>query len=102
MNTEEKKYQEIGSSLPNATSGQLFGKPCYKGGGKAFFCFFQNSAVFKLPPDLREEALRQSGALLFDPSGKGRPMREWVQMPFEHAADWERFAKAALAHVQSA
>jgi hypothetical protein len=40
------------------------------------------------------------GAKLFDPSGTGRAMKEWVQVPFTHSKKWEKFAKAAFAYVK--
>ena len=40
-----------------------------------------------------------AAALLWDPSGKGRPMKEWVQVPFAHAASWTGMAAHALAYV---
>lgn len=55
--------------------------------------------VFKLPDEARKEALSLDGAQLFDPSGKGRPMKEWVQVPFHYQDKWKRFAKEALAFV---
>ena len=53
--------------------------------------------VFKLPdPDAHAQALALDGAHLFDPGGKGRPFKEWVVVPFEHADEWESFAVHAL------
>ncbi|GAA4463726.1 hypothetical protein GCM10023093_12820 [Nemorincola caseinilytica] len=74
-------------------------KPCFKVNGKAFVCFFQQEMVFKLAGNVHEEAMALQGAHLFDPSGKGRAMKEWVQVPYAHAAQWERFAKAAMEYV---
>ena len=101
MTQEEKLYEELGTGFSDAVAGKLFGKPCYKIEGKAFLCFFRSSAVFKLPPTERDGALAKSGATLFDPSGKGRPMKEWVQLPFLHNTEWKRFAAAAYAYVKS-
>jgi hypothetical protein len=101
MSPQEVSFAALGESLSEAEAGKLFGKPCFKIGGKAFLCFFQACAVFKLPPPLREEALSKEGATLFDPSGKGRPMKEWVQLPFVYAADWKHFARAAFDYVRS-
>jgi len=84
MTTEEKNFAEIGLSLENAVQSQMFGKPCYKINGKAFVCFFQNEMVFKLSGIAHSEALALSVSKLFDPSGKGRPMKECVQVPGVH------------------
>lgn len=100
MTPEEQHYHEIAQKLAGAEQGQLFGKPCYKINGKAFVCFFQNEMVFKLTDDAHREALALAGAQLFDPSGKKRPMKEWVQVPAAHAEQWSAWAKAALAYVE--
>ncbi len=94
-------YTAIGQRLADAEESQMFGKPCFKVNGKAFTCFFQDSMVFKLTADTRTDALALNGAVLFDPSGKGRPMKEWVQVPFEHRDKWETDAQAALDFVIS-
>ena len=44
-------YDQIGTELAaeyEATSGQMFGKPCLKIQNKAFAAFFQDEMVFKL------------------------------------------------------
>jgi hypothetical protein len=78
-----------------AERGSLFGKPCLKIGGKAFACQFRDATAFKLTPEPHAEALGLDGAQLFDPSGKGRPMKEWVQVPVDHAGRWRALARAA-------
>ena len=55
--------------------------------------------VFKLSDKPLEMALGLKGSVLFDPSGKERPMREWVQVPFSHKAKWPELAKAAMSYV---
>ncbi|RYY97265.1 MAG: hypothetical protein EOO11_11375 [Chitinophagaceae bacterium] len=99
MQPEETRFRAIGDALPEATAGQLFGKPCYKLRGKAFLCFFQDCLVFKLAGAVHAEALAVPGARLFDPSSAGRPMKEWVQVPAAGAARWEAFAQEAMAYV---
>jgi hypothetical protein len=94
MTPEEKRFHSIGAALKGAESGKLFGKSCFKSQGKAFLCFFQNEMVFKLTGPAHAEALAIPGAQLFDPSGKGRPMKEWVQVP--PAGSWEEFAMTAF------
>ena len=101
MTEAEKLYISIGEQLNETIRSQMFGKPCFKIHGKAFLAFFQNEMVFKLYGDKHREALALEGAQLFDPSGKKRPMKEWVQLPYIHAAHWTGFAKAALEYVSN-
>ncbi len=74
----------------------MFGKPCFKTGGKAFICFYQKSMVFKLPLAAHQKAMALDGAVLFDPSGKGRAMKEWVQLSYDHHQYWPELAQAAF------
>ena len=54
------------------------------------FVFFQNEMVFKLTGGFHNEVLSLDGSQLFDPSGKKRPMKELVQVPYEYKAKWEK------------
>lgn len=101
MTTEEEAYLSIGKGLNGAVESQLFGKPCFKVGGKAFISFFQNEMVFKLSGETHAEALSLDGTQLFDPSGKKRPMKEWVQVPFDYKNKWEKYAEEAFNYVGS-
>jgi hypothetical protein len=38
----------------------------------------------------------------FDPSGRGRPMKEWVVVPPAHRQRWDDLADAAPAFVRDA
>ena len=72
---------------PDVTTGKLFGHPCLSVRGKAFLVRFHDDLVFKLGRDRAAALLEQHMELrLFDPSGKGRAMRDWVQAPtsFSH------------------
>jgi hypothetical protein len=97
---EEEKYLEAGNSIRGAEESQMFGKPCFKVNGKAFVSFFENDMVFKLTGKDHESALQLKGAKLFDPSGKKRPMKEWVQVPPVHALRWPELARAAHKYVK--
>ncbi len=99
MTSEETLFISIGQQLEHTEQGQLFGKPCFKVHGKAFICFFQNEMVFKLTGNARTEALDLEGAQLFDPSGKKRPMKEWIQLSAQHKDSWPGFAEEALKYV---
>jgi hypothetical protein len=100
MTAEETAFRAIGDGIDDAEASQMFGKPCYTTGGKAFICFFQNEMVFKLNGDAHKEALSLDGATLFDPSGKGRAMKEWVQVPALYLEKWEGLARAAKEYVK--
>ncbi len=77
-------------------AGKLFGVRCIKADGKPFAAFRDDAMVFKLRGAQHAEALALPGAVLFDPSGQGRPMREWVAVPADHAERWEGLAEVAL------
>jgi hypothetical protein len=80
----------------SAVAGKMFGMPCLKVGGKAFAGYFEGDMVFKLRGVHHERALGLPGAHLFDPSGRGRPMKEWVQVPSDSADKWSGLGEAAL------
>ncbi len=92
-------YFDAAQQIAGAEQSQMFGKPCFKIGGKAFVAYFQDAMVFKLTGDDHVRALALDGALLFDPSGKGRAMREWVQVPVDHKDLWPALAVAAGEYV---
>jgi hypothetical protein len=78
---------------------QMMGMPCVKARGKMVLGFSGSygAMVFKLvEPEVHAEALALEGAKLFDPSGEGRPFKQWVVVPAAHADRWESFAEHAL------
>lgn len=99
MTKEEKAYLEAGRNIEGAEESQMFGKPCFKMNGKAFISLFENEMVFKLTGEAHTSALSLPGARLFDPSGKGRAMKEWVQVPYTHKAKWKTLAESAAAYM---
>ena len=99
MELSEEKYHTTASKIEGSVSSQMFGKLCYKINGKPFVSYFQDTMVFKLTGDIHAKALSLPGAQLFDPSGKHRPMREWVQVPIDHEGDWDGLAEAAADYV---
>lgn len=58
--------------------------------------------AFKLTGEAHAEALRVEGAHLFDPRGKGQPMKAWVQIPAGQSSTWGHFARLACAQVAGA
>ena len=97
--TYDAVVAEITASSPT-TTGKMFGMPCLKNSnGKMFAGFFEGTMTFKLGGAKHAEALALSGARLFDPSGRGRSMKEWVEVPSEHASMWLELAREALRYV---
>jgi hypothetical protein len=101
---ERERYDDLADELAATQVGvqtaKMMGMPCLKVNGKAFTGFFQGAMVFKLTGTPHAEALSLAGAKLFDPSGRGHPMREWVCVPSEHVGAWPSFAASALAYVR--
>ena len=96
-------YEELVDDLcarnDDVEPSQMMGMPCVKRGGKmvAGFSARLDGMVFKLPDEaLRAQALALEGAVLFDPSGKGQPFKEWVVIPAAHGELWSEFAEHAL------
>jgi hypothetical protein len=96
----EAAFKQLGDALKGAEASKMFGMPCYKIKGKAFFGLYNNDCVFKLTGDVHSAALSLKGAKLFDPSGMNRPMKEWVQVPPSHKSKFGYFAEEAFKYVK--
>jgi hypothetical protein len=102
MSKAEELFHTIASELPNVTEGKMFGALCTKTpNGKASTMFWKEYMIFKLPPDDEKEAMKLSGAKLFDPSGMNRPMKGWVQLSEKHSSKWKSLALKATEYVST-
>jgi hypothetical protein len=102
MPTAITAYENLVARLTtnkSVTSGQMFGKACLKVKGKAFISLHNEKLVFKLTGEPHQKAMALKGAELWDPSGKGRPMKEWVALPIAQARAFNALAENALAYV---
>ena len=96
----KSRYEEIGESM-GVERSQMFGKPCLKSNGKAFAAYFEDCMVFKLGREHQEELLKEyPGASNFDPSGKGRPMKDWFQIPAKYSGSWPTLAEEAKSKLE--
>jgi hypothetical protein len=99
----QQEYERLATDLAGAgvVTGQMFGKPTLKSGNKAIACLYGEAVAFKLGAGTAEHtaALALGGATLFDPSGTGRAMKDWVCVPVAHADHWAELAEAALRRV---
>ena len=101
----EKIYETIGDKLnksDGAEKSQMFGKPCLKIGSKAFSCLYDGDMVFKIGKDEVDKLKSKfPGSVNFDPSGKNRPMKDWLQVPADYCKDWENLAKKVMEFVET-
>ncbi len=95
------KIAEHLAALPNIKRGQMFGIATLYVNGNAFASYFHGSMVFKLTGAEHAQALALQDAVLFDPSGSNRPMKQWVQLLAVHRDQWEQWADAALSYVST-
>ena len=105
MSTAIEEYEKLVASLSvedEITVSQMFGKVCLKVGGRAFVAQHKEAVVFKLSEPQHSKAMSLSGAALWDPSGKGRPMKEWVALPVSESKSFKSLSVAALAYVSRA
>ncbi|MFZ6741843.1 hypothetical protein ACO0LC_01275 [Undibacterium sp. JH2W] len=96
MEEAQLEYQKLIQKLftmASVDAGQMF--------GKAFIAQHKDTVVFKLSGDAHTRALALAGAVLWDPSGKGRPMKEWVALTSVHSKKFPVMAAFALEYVQS-
>jgi hypothetical protein len=83
-------------SDPAVSEGQMMGMPALKIGSKMFGGEFEGDLVLKLGRDRAEELIEAGRASAFDPSGRGRPMKDWARLP-EPYEDWLELAEDAKA-----
>jgi len=93
-----RQYDQLAIRLADelgATPGQMMGMPMLYLDGKGFAGLYGNAMVFKLEGVAHARALALADATLFDPSGMGRPMKAWVQVPEAHSSEWDDLSRAA-------
>jgi len=103
---DHKTYNAIVNELlpdPHITEGNLFGVPVLKINGKPFAGLYKKDLVVKLGIDRVQEMLKAKAGTQFDPSGEGRPMKEWIKIkePASNAKKkWLALAHEAQAFVE--
>ncbi len=102
--TTTRKFQRVAEDLADrgVSVAKMFGMPSLRAGGKAFAGVYGDAMVFKLGGEAHAAALGLKGAQLFDPSGMGRAMKEWVFVPPAHAKRWAGLAEQARVYVTGA
>jgi hypothetical protein len=87
---ESQAYKHVVEQLladPSVIEGQMMGMPALKAHGKMFGGCFEGKLVVKIGRERVQELIDAGRAHPFDPSGRGRPMNDWAQVP-EPDEDW--------------
>ena len=77
-----------------------FGAPAARVTDKIFIALCQNDIVVKVGSERAGEMTEDGSSHLFDPSEKGRPMKEWVHVDADPDG-WLEIAEEAKAFVGS-
>lgn len=100
MTKAEEYFNELTNEIPDVKPGKMFGALCMKTpNGKSAAMFWQDNIVVKLNGQPLIEAMSLDGTQLFEPMA-GRPMKEWVQIPFGYKSKWKEFALISTAGVK--
>ncbi|MHA7306807.1 hypothetical protein ACX80E_16450 [Arthrobacter sp. TMN-49] len=97
-------FEGLAADAANAgvTVGKMFGATSLMVGSKAIGCLHGDGVAFKLGREsaAHASAMALPGAELFDPSGMGRPFKDWVLVPRGSADQWLPLAEVALAALK--
>lgn len=98
MITENHKYfNYLIEEINDTELSNMFGKPCGKINKKAFVAFFEDEMVFKIGREEIKDLLKKyKGSMNWDPSGKNKAMKDWIQIPQEYKSDWNELMKKAI------
>ncbi len=100
----ESQYKDLITQLLSEfpiQESQMFGVACVKLGSKAAFGIWGDAVVFKLSPEAAEKTLAIPGTTQFDPMG-GRPMKQWIVVPFEQRSEWLTLGRQAIQSLADA
>ncbi len=99
-----KSVVEVLASDPQVKLSNWFGFPCAKLDDKPFAALYDESLVVKLGQPRVQKMLKAKEGKKFDPSGMGRPMKEWVVITVSESAarqKWLELAEEAKSFVAS-
>ncbi len=101
MTKAEIFFNDLTKEIPNVTPGKMFGALCMKTpNGKSAAMFWKDHIVVKLHGDSLKEAMNLDGTKQFEPM-VGRPMREWIQIPFTYKEMWKKFAMTSSESINA-
>jgi TfoX/Sxy family transcriptional regulator of competence genes len=92
-------YRDVVDALcadPEVTEAKMMGMASLRAGRSMFGGMFDGRLVVKLGRARVDPLIASGRAEPFDPSGRGRPMKDWAQVP-EPTDDWLELAAEARA-----
>lgn len=92
-------YRRIAAELttdPAVSEAKMMGTPSLKYADKMFGGLRDGRLVVKLGRDRVDALVAEQRARPFDPSGRGRPMKDWAQLLVPED-EWSALAQEALA-----
>ena len=98
---EPAAYRTVVEALledPAVSETLMMGMPSLKNGSKMFGGLREAGLLLKLGRDRVDELIASGRAQPFDPSGRGRPMRDWAVLPAP-TDDWMALALDAKRFV---
>jgi hypothetical protein len=100
--SERKAFDAIFQVLsgdPRVTESNWFWMPCIKFGGKPFVALYQQMLVVKIGAERAQAVIKRKRGSAFDPSGKERPLRDWV-VANQPERKWLALAQAGRVFVE--
>jgi TfoX/Sxy family transcriptional regulator of competence genes len=91
-------YRDVVAELradPAVSEGRMMGMPALKVGRKMFGGLYRDRLVVRIGRERVAELVEAGRAEPFDPSGLGRPMKDWAVL--RPAPDWLALAEEAKA-----
>jgi len=79
--------------------GRMMGNPALMLGRTMFAGLFRDELIVKIGRDRVADLIAADRAQVFDPSGAGRPFKDWAQVP-EPPDDWLALAEEAKARAR--
>jgi TfoX/Sxy family transcriptional regulator of competence genes len=83
---------------PQVGAAKMMGNPSIKLGSKMFGGLYDGDLIVRIGRERVSELVASGRAAPFDPSGRGRAMKDWAQVP-ELADDWLALAEEAKAFL---
>jgi TfoX/Sxy family transcriptional regulator of competence genes len=99
--SEPVAYRKVVEALlqdPGVSETQMMGMPSLKVAGKLFAGLNGDALVVKVGKARADELIASGRAEPFDPSARGRPMKDWARLP-EPAVEWLALAEEARSFV---